>query len=150
MRQFWFPGELEHRRVKRYYARTNKNDAVGQITKLEHREAALLKLSRQQKDTANVPPIEAIPEEDAAAAPQKKRKRKAASKPVKRTLPTLNFAESESLPYTPPEFHYHMSCSRNHHFNLTLWLSENHGDPVVKDFRPKLQEHLLGRLLHPD
>ncbi|KAJ7744585.1 hypothetical protein B0H16DRAFT_1727153 [Mycena metata] len=26
---------------------------------------------------------------------------------------------------------------------------ENRADPAVKDFRPKLQEHLLGRLLHP-
>ncbi|KAJ7858960.1 hypothetical protein B0H14DRAFT_3447001 [Mycena olivaceomarginata] len=29
------------------------------------------------------------------------------------------------------------------------WLRKNQGDPAIKDFRPKLQEHLLGRLLHP-
>ncbi|KAJ7330330.1 hypothetical protein DFH08DRAFT_926009 [Mycena albidolilacea] len=145
------PGELEHRRVKRYYARTNKNDAVGQITKLERREAALLKLSRQQKDAAHIPPIAAIPEDAAASTEPQKRKRKPGTvrKPAKKTLPTLDFAESESLPYTPPEFHHHISQSRNHHFNLTFWLSKNQGDPAIKEFRPKLQEHLLGRLLHP-
>ncbi|KAF7359835.1 hypothetical protein MVEN_00708900 [Mycena venus] len=140
------PGELEHRRVKRYYARTNKNNAVGQITQLERRETALLKISRQQKEAAHIPPIEAIPEDAAASASSKKRKRKAPQK----TLPTLDFADSESLPFTPPEFHYHISQYRKFHFNLTHWLGEHHEDPAVKDFRSKLQEHLLGRLLHPN
>ncbi|KAJ7695467.1 hypothetical protein B0H17DRAFT_930682, partial [Mycena rosella] len=132
-------GELEHRRVKRYYARTNKNDAVGQITKLERRETALLKIQRQQKDAANIPPITAIPEDatataaNAAPAPKPtKRKRKPAAKPAKKTLPTLDFAEAESLPYTPPEFHYHVSQSHDYHFNLPQWLSESQGDPATK------------------
>ncbi|KAF4568042.1 hypothetical protein EYR36_010050 [Pleurotus pulmonarius] len=34
-------GELEHRRVKRYYARTNKNDYTRQIAKLERRQRIL-------------------------------------------------------------------------------------------------------------
>lgn len=147
--------------MKAYYARTNKNDAVGQITHLERREAALLKISREQKEAeksaANIPPVAAIPE--------KRKRTTAGGKPAKKILPSLDFAESESLPYTPPEFHYHISQSRNFHFNLTLWLSENLGDPALKvrhdsflqntmqntqqDFRSKLQEHLLGRLLHP-
>ncbi|KAJ7443801.1 hypothetical protein FB451DRAFT_1568533 [Mycena latifolia] len=104
------------------------------------------------KDAAHIPPITAIPEDPAASTKSQNRKRKQSvptAKPAKKTLPTLDFAESESLPYTPPEFHYHISQSRNHHFNLTFWLSENRGDPAIKDFRPKLQEHLLGRLLHP-
>jgi hypothetical protein len=37
-------GELEHRRVKRFYARTNKNNAVRQMTRLERREHALRRL----------------------------------------------------------------------------------------------------------
>ncbi|KAF7358346.1 hypothetical protein MVEN_00884200 [Mycena venus] len=82
----------------------------------------------------------------AASAPSKKRKRKAPQK----TLPTLDFANSESLPFTPPEFHYHISQYRKFHFNLTHWLGEHHEDPAVKDFRSKLQEHLLRRLLHPN
>jgi hypothetical protein len=34
-------GEREHRRVKRYYARTNKRQAIDQVVKLERREARL-------------------------------------------------------------------------------------------------------------
>ncbi|KAJ7105541.1 hypothetical protein C8R44DRAFT_639148, partial [Mycena epipterygia] len=122
-------GELEHRRVKRYYARTNKNDAVGQMTQLGRRETALLKISRAKKEAEH-------------------RKRKVPA-PPKKISAVLDFAESESLPYTPPEAHFHISLSRNFHCNLPTWLSANVGDPAVVDFMPKLREHLLGRLLHP-
>ena len=43
-------GELEHRRVKRFYARTNKNNAVHQMTRLERREQALHWLILLNKD----------------------------------------------------------------------------------------------------
>lgn len=122
-------GELEHRRVKKYYARTNKNDAVGQITQLERREAALLKIARQQQDEINIPPIASV--EQPAPRPPKKRKR-SGIEPRKRTTLTLDFAESESLPYTPPEAHYHVSQSRNYHINIVRWLAENLGDPAIK------------------
>jgi hypothetical protein len=39
-------GELEHRRVKRFYGRTNKNRAVKQMTKHERRETRLLRARR--------------------------------------------------------------------------------------------------------
>ncbi|KAJ7101338.1 hypothetical protein B0H15DRAFT_936529 [Mycena belliarum] len=132
------PGELEHRRVKRYYARTNKNDAVGQITQLERRETALRKMAQ-----AEVPPIATI-EDPTPVEPEpgRKRKRKSRAAP-KKTQPYLDFTESESLPYTPPE-------SRNFHCNIPTWLAENAGDPAICDFFPKLREHLLGRFLHPN
>ncbi|KAJ6538579.1 hypothetical protein B0H10DRAFT_1669333, partial [Mycena sp. CBHHK59/15] len=44
-----FQGELEHRRVKRYYSRTNKNKATSQMTQLERRESALLKIPRAKR-----------------------------------------------------------------------------------------------------
>ncbi|KAK7006473.1 hypothetical protein R3P38DRAFT_3602728, partial [Favolaschia claudopus] len=78
-------------------------------------------------------------------------KRKRSSKaPGKKVLPTLDFADSESLPYTPPEEHFHISLCRNFHCNIPTWLAQHVGDPAVKDFVPKLREHLLGRLLHPN
>ncbi|KAJ7290637.1 hypothetical protein C8J57DRAFT_1611754 [Mycena rebaudengoi] len=137
-------GELEHRRVKRYYARTNRNDAVGQITQLERREAALLKIARDQQHAQNTPPIETI------ETPSNGTKRKRpGTKPAQTVLPTVDFAETEALPYTPPEAHYHISQSRNYHFNIQQFLTANYGDPAVKDFLPKLKEHLLGRMIHP-
>ena len=40
-------GELEHRRVKKFYARTNKNVAVRQMTQIERRENALRRIQRK-------------------------------------------------------------------------------------------------------
>ncbi|KAF7326767.1 hypothetical protein MVEN_02595700 [Mycena venus] len=146
------PGELEHRRVKRYYARTNKNDATGQMTQLERRETALLKISRAE----HIPPISTLENpipipsvEPEPTGKSSKRKRKSRAQP-KKVLPALDFADSESLPYTPPEAHYHISLSRNFHCNIPVWLAANTGDPALKEFLPKLQEHLLGRLFHPN
>lgn len=79
------------------------------------------------------------------------------------------FAESESLPYTPPESHHHISASRNFPIHIETFLAAtNKTDPSIKvcfaakknqfatnkefgqkNFTPKLQEHLLGRVLHP-
>ncbi|KAJ7697053.1 hypothetical protein B0H17DRAFT_1197774 [Mycena rosella] len=149
------PGELEHRRVKRYYARTNKNDAVGQMTQLERRESALLKISREKLEAERIPPISTLENPVVVPAAEQpvppttgKRKRKLRTAP-KKVQPTLDFAESESLPYTAPDAHFHISQSRNFHCNIPTWLSQNEGDPAVIDFLPKLREHLLGRLLHP-
>ena len=44
--------ELEHHRVKKFYAHTNKNDVVRQMTWLEHREDALRLRRIQQKKGA--------------------------------------------------------------------------------------------------
>ncbi|KAJ7364427.1 hypothetical protein DFH08DRAFT_731010 [Mycena albidolilacea] len=136
-------GELEHRRVKRFYARTNKNNAVRQMTRLERREQALLRLVRRKAAAFIIPPIASVPE---STQPQAKGK-----KPRQKGLrPALDFAESESLPYTSPELHHHISPSRNHHFHLPSWLADNAGDPALANFLPKLQDHLLSRLAHPN
>ncbi|KAJ7174906.1 hypothetical protein C8R46DRAFT_1161271 [Mycena filopes] len=123
--------ETEHQDVKAYYARTNKNDAVGQITQLERREAALKKITRTR-----------------SRGDKRQTKARGPNFPRK-VLPTLDFTESESLPYTPPEVHFHISMSRNFHCNIPSWLAEHAGDPAIADFLPKLREHLLSRLLHP-
>ncbi|KJA20606.1 hypothetical protein HYPSUDRAFT_141916, partial [Hypholoma sublateritium FD-334 SS-4] len=111
------PGELEHRRVKKYYARTNKNCATRQITRLERREHVLLNWTQSK-----------IGQE----------------KSIK-VSPTMNFKQSESLPYTPPEYHHHISTSRNFPVHIQNLLdSTTDDDPAIK-----LQEHILGRILHP-
>ncbi|KAK7020396.1 hypothetical protein R3P38DRAFT_3549619 [Favolaschia claudopus] len=96
-------GELEHRRVKRFYARTNKNTAVRQMTKK-----------------------------------------------ARKALLSLDFADSESLPYTSPEQHHHISHSRNFYLNIPHFLSENRRDPATQNFLPKLKDHVLSRLVYPD
>lgn len=101
-------GELEHRRVKRFYARTNKNNAHHQITKLERREVFMEKcLHRRVRDIPN------------------------RIKPALRRRTQLGFLESESLPYTSPDIHHHISKSQLTYVNAGKW-SEAHGsDPAV-------------------
>ncbi|CAK5269508.1 unnamed protein product [Mycena citricolor] len=153
-------GELEHKRVKSYYARTNKNEAEKQITQLERRETELDKIMQHQQASLLpvIPPVTAGPHQDSETMQQpvvSSKKRKAATGTAFKTpsppqrLPTLAFAESESLPYTAPEAHHHISLRRDYHLNLGSWLYQHSADPAVKDFRPKLHEHLLARLEHP-
>ncbi|KAK6987829.1 hypothetical protein R3P38DRAFT_2805296 [Favolaschia claudopus] len=111
VRTILFVGRPEHKRVKRYYARTNKNDAVGQITQLERREAALEKIMRQDKEVENLPPIASVPENPAADSAEPNRN--AASSKKYQARPALDFIDSESLPYSTPlpspttTFHLH-------------------------------------------
>ncbi|KAJ7118375.1 hypothetical protein C8R44DRAFT_554907, partial [Mycena epipterygia] len=132
-------GELEHRRVKRFYARTNKNNAVRQMTQLERRESSLRRMKARAVKAANLL-LKTTPTPDAQGH---KRKRNRASLAVP-------FAEAEALPYTAPEEHHHMSSSRNLSYHVPSWLNEHRGDPATCDFLPQLQEHLLGRLIHPE
>ncbi|KAJ7673060.1 hypothetical protein DFH06DRAFT_53284 [Mycena polygramma] len=69
---------------------------------------------------------------------------------MKRTTTYVPFAESEALPYTAPEEHHHISGSHRFSLHLPTWLTQNRDDPAVDDFMPKLQEHLLSRLAHPE
>ncbi|XP_006454215.1 hypothetical protein AGABI2DRAFT_62391 [Agaricus bisporus var. bisporus H97] len=113
-------GELEHRRVKKFYVRTNKRSGfVLQITKHERREQLL----RQMEEA------------DRASQPRPKQKGNTIHLP---------FAASEPLAPTQPNAHYDMSRSRSFPINVTSWLGQNTGDPA--DFLPKLKKHLLERL----
>ncbi|KAI0259134.1 hypothetical protein BC834DRAFT_974518 [Gloeopeniophorella convolvens] len=108
-------GELEHRRVKRFYARTNKNDYTQQISQHEQRKRVLNTIdSRLTGQAAGaVPPAAATTDEE--------------------------------LPPTIPRDHHHIGESNNIHFNLIIWLQEHRGDPAVHKFRARLQDHLLAR-----
>ncbi|TCD61874.1 hypothetical protein EIP91_007802 [Steccherinum ochraceum] len=113
---------LNHRRVKRFYARTNKNNSVKQITNLHRRKEAM----RSRKEWTH-------------KTLKKKRQSEAA------VLET----QSEPLTYTPPEYHHDISRSQNFPSTLSRWANLNKVDPVMKDFYRKLQGHLYSRLLKP-
>ncbi|KAJ6608894.1 hypothetical protein B0H10DRAFT_2301109, partial [Mycena sp. CBHHK59/15] len=115
------PGELEHRRVKRFYARTNKNRAVRQMTQLERRESSLMRIAiRARMNTRLFGKTIATPDHQGHKRKLKKRK------------VFVPFAESEALPYTTPDRHHHISTSRNFSLHLSSWLRENQGDPATK------------------
>ena len=102
-------GELEHRRVKRFYARTNKNSAIHQMTRLERREFALQKLVKLKGKAASSGP----------------------AKGSTKIRTNVSFEDSEALPYTPAEEHHHISKSRNYHMNIMAFLSSNRDDPAI-------------------
>ncbi|KAJ7611459.1 hypothetical protein B0H17DRAFT_844044, partial [Mycena rosella] len=127
-------GELEHRRVKRFYARTNKNTAVRQMTVLERREQALFRIARKVgKMDAKAAAATPTATESGIVPPKKSKKGiKHPDTLKKKKRLYVDFAEAESLPYTAPEQHHHISHSRNFPCSIPQFLSKNQGDPAVK------------------
>lgn len=78
-----------HRRMKRFYSRTNKNKATGQISKHERRER-LLRNIRQQQARETAPKEKSAPQEN--------------------SLTTLGFDNSEALTYSKPSDHSTAIC----------------------------------------
>lgn len=108
-------GELEHRRVKKFYARTNKNFSyMKQITRLERREKALERRRR------NMDKLQLRQE-------AKRQKRSENSCRV-----TVALEESESLGYTPPDVHHHISHSRNYPVPLRTFMEDEVNDIAIK------------------
>ncbi|KAF4567102.1 hypothetical protein EYR36_010718 [Pleurotus pulmonarius] len=120
-------GELAHRIVKRLYAITNKRDATGQIAKHYRRERALassqeaVKKHFMKSRIQRAHPLPSHPHEELPAAP------------------------AEQLD-APLECHYVISPSRSQPISLSNFLKNGVADPARKDFLPKLQDHILGRL----
>lgn len=96
-------GKLEHRRVKRFYARTNKVSFVHQIAKQQHRVEILCQIHRQHE----------------------------LSSQTSKSTATLGFAEEEPLGRSNPNAHYEISQSIRYLIDLTAWLSEHRGDPAT-------------------
>ncbi|KAJ7799440.1 hypothetical protein B0H14DRAFT_3491588 [Mycena olivaceomarginata] len=133
-------GELEHRRVKRFYARTNKNQAVRQITLLEQCETVLMCIAARAQKKACRTFVRTTPTLVAQGHKHK----------LGKSQMYVPFNEHEALPYTMPEQHHHISSSRNFSLHVSSWLTKHADDPVTKNFLPKLQEHLLSCLSHPE
>jgi hypothetical protein len=117
-------GELEHRRVKRFYARTNKNNAIRQMTRLERREYALRRLNHINKTGYGTETIGYKKRKVIQLSPNKAE--------IVKSHPTIPFTLSEALPYTPPEFHHHISPSRNFPVHIHTFLNSTRvDDPAI-------------------
>ncbi|KAF8551672.1 hypothetical protein OG21DRAFT_1486775 [Imleria badia] len=57
-----------------------------------------------------------------------------------------NASDQEPLPNCPPEAHYQIAESKKYYWDISAWLSQNRNDVALKDFLPKLKNHILGRL----
>ncbi|KAL0568578.1 hypothetical protein V5O48_013407 [Marasmius crinis-equi] len=105
-------GELEHRRVKRFYARTNKSKFVKQTTHHERREQII---------------------------------RGVETKVLKGTQPAKTL---EPPPVASLNTHHFISADRSDWFNVREWTRKLGDDPAIKDFLPKLKDHLLSAILN--
>ncbi|KAJ3779376.1 hypothetical protein FB446DRAFT_796475 [Lentinula raphanica] len=132
-------GELAHRTVKAFYGLTNKRDARKQIAKhynrAKHLQQATVGLKKAKEleqagdsDTPSASVLEQHPHH------------------VGMELSTV-----EEDTRVSPSAHHFISENTNHSVSLHSFLAnENRDDPAKKDFWPKLQDHLLGRLLKRD
>lgn len=128
-------GELEHRRVKQFYANTNKTVKFAwQIARHQRRQAYLHRLQLEQPQMA--PPT----------CSQKKHKRQA---PARRSqLPRiplqLPFEASEPLPPSSPKEHYQISEEQAHPVDLPEYLTTNREDPSFEVSCPTSSAAALG------
>ncbi|PBK80925.1 hypothetical protein ARMGADRAFT_949020 [Armillaria gallica] len=107
--------EQEHHRIKLFYARTNKCNHVKQIAILE----------RWQQWLCHIHNCHAMRKKTVPKGPD------------------LHPHEKDPLPKGNPENCYQMSASRHYPLDPHSWLAENHGDPAIVDFIPKLKDHIL-------
>lgn len=96
---------MAHRLVKQFYTRTNKINAVKQITKHERRHTRL----RRAKDAAKV------------------LHRKHAHH--------VGFSDNDPLPYTGIDVHHHINDSTRYHHNLFSFVRDPLNDPAKKVLR---------------
>ncbi|TFY52773.1 hypothetical protein EVJ58_g9823 [Rhodofomes roseus] len=155
-------GEMEHRCVKRFYVRTNKNQAARQIARRQRREHHLRKiLEREARWRAELAQAEADNSSNLnrPSATQSTNLAHpwngtlAAPGPLisgsSRRGAVLQATDADPLPFhTSPKERYHMSDSERHCENLYDWLAapSNRHDIALKDFIPHLKDHLLSRL----
>ncbi|KAI0069483.1 hypothetical protein K474DRAFT_1752796, partial [Panus rudis PR-1116 ss-1] len=127
-------GELEHRRIKKFYARTNKIHLTRQIANLQQREGHFASSSvMSQKEGL---PQASIPE----VCTNKQ------SSPRHRDASVMQKDSTR----TSLGMHHYISDSRNHWLDIDPWLAEHREDLALTDFLVKLHNHFLGRLRQPD
>jgi hypothetical protein len=89
------------------------------MTRLERREHALRRLILLNKDKTKY---------HTERSNHKKRKVMVENK----SRPTIPFTLSEALPYTPPEYHYHISPSRNFPIHIHTFINSTRvDDPAI-------------------
>ncbi|THV05942.1 hypothetical protein K435DRAFT_816082 [Dendrothele bispora CBS 962.96] len=111
-------GELEHRRVKRFYAHTNKVFRFTQQVTAHEKRLRIVEEVKHRQASELTPEINM-------------------QMPV--TYP-------ESLHVTSPRAHYSISEDKSVYKSIPVWMEENIHDLSMKDFYLKLKEHLFSRL----
>ncbi|KAH9903187.1 hypothetical protein C8Q73DRAFT_742354 [Cubamyces lactineus] len=129
-------GELEHRHVKRFYARTNKIRAAFQIAQ-HMRRAEKLRIIKRRVDAARA-------SQEGAAVNATLTELVTGGKPDRSTAAV----PQEPLPFmADPLARYHIAESQRECDDLSLWVASQAADPAfqVQDFLSDLRNHMLTR-----
>ncbi|PPQ76747.1 hypothetical protein CVT24_012267 [Panaeolus cyanescens] len=120
-------GELEHRRCKYFYPRVHKG-------KKHYALGVAKNVSRQRRMhiRSQITGIQMTRATKKTRIPPKQRKA----------------LISESLIPSRVSEHYQISEETRNSVPISRFLSENTGDPALKNFLPRLKDHILGRLLN--
>ena len=105
-------GELEHRRVKHFYSRTNKIGFTHAIAKHQQCEQLLHR----------------IQEENHAIAMAAEGSLPTAGG----ECPSLHFVDQEPLPNCTPDAHYQVSQGKKYYWDLVAWLLHNKDNKVLE------------------
>ncbi|KAB5588767.1 hypothetical protein CTheo_7785 [Ceratobasidium theobromae] len=111
-------GELYHRRVKRRYIRTNKNNPIPQITRKECIENNLHDIRKRLGESETKLP-KSLKSRDNEA---------------------VNSSDAGRAPYA-------IAQSQKNPVSLPVWLQDHKSDPALKEFVLRLKNHLLARIL---
>ncbi|KAI0363587.1 hypothetical protein BV20DRAFT_1031111 [Pilatotrama ljubarskyi] len=125
-------GELEHRRCKQFYVRTNKNATfVSQIAKHQRRERFVNDIHQRMP-----------------GAKEPARKHSARRLFTRSTVGPLQLGPDDFEPLGPtsPRDHHRISDDQRHHVDIMGFVLENKDDPAVDDFARKLRCHVVERL----
>ncbi|THU97282.1 hypothetical protein K435DRAFT_857796 [Dendrothele bispora CBS 962.96] len=115
-------GELEHKRVKRFYARTNKTfKYVRQVTAHEHRTHIIHSLDQCLQEERQPPP-------------------------ARSSDPRVPFQHSDQMQPTEPDMHYKISNDKSQWVHIHELMNDNKNDPAFKSFYVKLKEYLFRHL----
>jgi hypothetical protein len=120
-------GELEHRRVKRYFIRSSKNKFEKQITNHERRERLLrlynrhnARVQRAKSAAANKKDLNGIGQHS-----------------------NVDIIDEERLPYTQPRDHHQMSDNKKRWIHMPTWASENTGSASMEVSSPAVSFKLF-------
>ncbi|KAI0038494.1 hypothetical protein FA95DRAFT_1470638, partial [Auriscalpium vulgare] len=117
-------GELQHRQVKRRYAKSGKVKYISSIADQEARERFVAGMRRRMEKA--LVPAEGDP------APSRRRKAK---------------KSDDDLPFTDPKAHYHVAELSRESVDIAAWMRDHEDDPALKGFRSSLIDHILARVL---
>ncbi|KAJ3554423.1 hypothetical protein NM688_g3120 [Phlebia brevispora] len=133
-------GEGEHKRCKKFYSMTNKNNHEPQIATKERREHALRKLKEQDEEV-----IKARNEAQEGGTTETGEKRKR-GRPHKVKHFAFDLEDKEEMPQLQPERHHQIAESQQFPIDIKQYAYQHRDDPAMRHFVCDLKDHLLSRL----